>query len=59
MAKYYRIDPVLRAQKQAEWNKPAWWPPVLIVLALLAIAWAGRRTFQRRERLNARGEVLA
>ena len=59
MAKYYRIDPALRAQKQAEWNKPAWWPPVLIVLALLAIAWAGRRTFQRRERLNARGEVLA
>ena len=59
MAKYYRIDPVLRAQKQAEWNKPAWWPPVLIVLALLAVAWAGRRTFQRRERLNARGEVLA
>ncbi len=59
MAKYYRIDPALRAQKQAEWNKPAWWPPVLIVLALLAIGWAGRRTFQRRERLNARGEVLA
>jgi len=29
------------------------------VLALLAIGWAGRRTFQRRERLNARGEVLA
>ena len=59
MAKYYRIDPALRAQKQTEWNKPALWPPVLIVLALLAIGWAGRRTFQRRERLNARGEVLA
>ena len=55
----FDLDPALRAQKQAEWNKPAWWPPVLIVLALLAIAWAGRRTFQRRERLNARGEVLA
>jgi len=59
MAKYYRIDAALRAQKQAEWNRPAWWPPILIVLALLALAWAARRTFRRRERLNARGEVMA
>jgi ABC-type transport system substrate-binding protein len=59
MAKYYRIDPVMRAQKQAEWNRPAWWPPALIVLVLLATVWGARRTFRRRERLNARGEVLA
>jgi len=59
MAKYYRLDPALRAQKQAEWNRPAWWPPVLMVLALLGVAWGARRTFHRRERLNARGEVLA
>jgi ABC-type transport system substrate-binding protein len=59
MAKYYRLDPRLRAQKQAEWNRPAWWLPVLLVLALFGVAWGARRTFHRRERLNARGEVLA
>ncbi|MEO7336995.1 MAG: ABC transporter substrate-binding protein [Caldimonas sp.] len=59
MAKYYRLDPAMRAQKQAEWNRPDWWPMVLIAMALLAVAWGARRTFRRRERLNARGEVLA
>jgi ABC-type transport system substrate-binding protein len=59
MARYYRIDPALRASKQAEWNKPTWWPPLLIV-ALLGLAfWGARRSFRRRERLNARGELLA
>ena len=59
MARYYRIDPALRAQKQAEWNRPSWWPPVVLVLVLMAAVWGARRTFRRRERLNARGEVLA
>ena len=35
MAKYYRVDPALRAQRQAEWNQPVRWP-----LALLAAAGA-------------------
>jgi ABC-type transport system substrate-binding protein len=59
MARFYRIDPAMRAQKQAEWNRPAWWPPILLVLLLVGAVWGARRTFRRRERLNARGEVLA
>jgi ABC-type transport system substrate-binding protein len=59
MAKYYRLDPALRTKKQAEWNHPTWWPPLAIVAVLLIAVWGARRSFQKRERLNARGEVLA
>ena len=59
MARYYRIDPALRAKKQAEWNHPTWWPPVLIVALLVLAVWGARRSFRQRERLNARGEMLA
>ncbi len=59
MAKYYRIDPAMRVAKQAEWNRPSWWPPLLIVLMLIGAAWGTQRALRKRERLNARGEVLA
>jgi len=59
MAKYYRLDPALRAVKQAEWNRPIWWPPVVLSLAVIALFVFAWRAFRRRERLNARGEVLA
>jgi ABC-type transport system substrate-binding protein len=55
MAKYYRVDPVLRAQRQAEWNRPVLWPVALALLALIALAWAGRRSYLARERATARG----
>ena len=29
---YFKVDPELRAAKIAEWNRPIWWPVVLIVL---------------------------
>jgi ABC-type transport system substrate-binding protein len=59
MARYYRLDPALRAQKLAEWNRPTWWPPLALVALIAAIAWRARATLRRRERMNARGEVLA
>ena len=59
MARYYRLDPALRARKQAEWNQPTWWPPVLIVALLVLAVWGARRSFRQRERMNARGEMLA
>jgi ABC-type transport system substrate-binding protein len=34
--KYKRIDPVLRAKLRAEWNRPVYWP-VLLLLVLLVI----------------------
>lgn len=57
MAKYYRVDPVLRAQKQAEWNKAIAWPMALLVLAALAVAWVARRSFRQRETATANGNV--
>jgi len=55
MAKYYRVDAALRAQKQAEWNHPVVWPMALLVLAALALAWVARRSFRLRETATARG----
>ena len=48
-----------RAAKQGDWNRPLWWPLGLVaVLALLGFFFA-RKTLRRRERMNARGEILA
>ena len=54
MAKYYRVDPALRVAKQAEWNKPTWWPMVLLIASLLlALVWIARRGYQARQRATA------
>jgi ABC-type transport system substrate-binding protein len=50
---YYRVDPALRAAKQAEWNRPVYWPLLLIVAAALALVWVARRGFVARERAVA------
>jgi ABC-type transport system substrate-binding protein len=56
--RYLRLDAAQRAQKLAEWNRPVFWP----VLLLLALAIAGvlylRSALRRRERMNAHGEIL-
>lgn len=59
MAMYYRVDPVLRARKQAEWNHPIQWPLALLVLALLALAWLAWRGFRLRESATARSPATA
>ena len=53
MAKYYRIDPALRVARQAEWNKPTWWPIALLVALILALVWIARRGYQARQRETA------
>ena len=48
--KYRRIDPELRVQLQAEWNKPVSWPLWLMAALLLLVvlpAWLGFRKHQR------------
>jgi ABC-type transport system substrate-binding protein len=50
---YLRVDPQLRVQKIAEWNRPVWWPVVLIVLGLVAGVVPAFRAYRRRERENA------
>ncbi|HEX2010346.1 MAG TPA: ABC transporter substrate-binding protein, partial [Roseateles sp.] len=49
MARYYRVDPALRAAKQAEWNRPIWWPLLLLLAGAGAIVWTTRRSFRARE----------
>ena len=59
MAQYYRLDPELRARKQAEWNRPVRWPLVLLAIAVLAAMWAARRSYKLRETATARGPAVA
>jgi ABC-type transport system substrate-binding protein len=57
MAKYYRVDPVLRARLQAQWNRPVWWPLVLVAIGLVALVWGARRSYLAREHATARGRA--
>ncbi len=59
MGRYYRLDPAKRAELQALWNQPVWWPLAAIAAALAAAVIAAMRAFRRRERLDARGEAVA
>jgi ABC-type transport system substrate-binding protein len=55
---YFKVDPELRAAKIAEWNRPIWWPVVLILLVLVAAVVPAFRSWKRRERETA-GRTLA
>ena len=52
--KYYRIDPKLRVAKQAEWNKPTWWPIGLLGVGVLALVAVGWRSHSARQQATAR-----
>lgn len=51
--KYKRIDPQLRAEKRAAWNRPVVWPIVVTVLLLIAGIVPALLTYRRKQR--ARG----
>jgi ABC-type transport system substrate-binding protein len=57
--RYLRLDVKAREAALASWNKPVWWPIVAIVAGLVGIFVFTRRSMRIRERMNARGEVLA
>jgi len=57
--RYLRLDVDERVRKQAEWNKPIWWPMIALTVLLAGLLLLAVRSFKRRERMNARGEVLA
>ncbi|WP_051243302.1 ABC transporter substrate-binding protein [Azohydromonas australica] len=60
MAKYYRLDTSVRAERWAEWNRPRWWPLLLLPLALLALAWRLRTQWRAKESAEGRsGEAPA
>ena len=47
--KYKRIDPVLRNEKQQEWNQPVWWPVALLIILLLLILTPAIISYRRKE----------
>ncbi|MDH3210385.1 MAG: ABC transporter substrate-binding protein, partial [Burkholderiaceae bacterium] len=57
MAKYYRVDPALRVQKQAEWNRPVWWPVLLLLGLGVVLVALTRRSYSARERATARSPI--
>lgn len=56
--RYLRLDTEKRAAKLAEWNRPVWWPLAALGAALVLAVLAMRGALRRRERMNARGELL-
>lgn len=46
---YYRLDPVARAERIQEWNRPVWWPVLLLLGAVLAVVWVAWRQIRARE----------
>jgi hypothetical protein len=57
--RYLRLDVAERTRALSQWNRPVWWPLVAGLIAACAMAMVALRSFRRRERTNARGEVLA
>ncbi len=52
--KYIRLDPELRAQKQAEWNKPVTWPLYAGALLIIGMVVPGVSAYRRRQNATAR-----
>jgi len=52
--KYLRVDVDQRAALRREWNQPAVWPVLLILLALVASAVPAVMSYRRRERMAAK-----
>ncbi len=48
--KYKKVNPDLRAGKRAEWNKPQWWPLILIGFILLGGTLPAVITYKKKER---------
>jgi hypothetical protein len=44
--------------RQAEWNRPIWWPLLLGLAAVGAVVWLAVRSLRRRERVDAHGRVI-
>ncbi|ADE13978.1 extracellular solute-binding protein family 5 [Nitrosococcus halophilus Nc 4] len=52
--KYRRIDPQLRAQLRAEWNRPVIWPLWALLAALVLVAMPAVMLYWRKERQPGR-----
>ena len=50
---YLRIDAALRSQKIEEWNRPNWWPVLLLPVGLFLLIWPAWRAWRRRQNSGA------
>ena len=57
--RYIKVDAQQRQANLAAWNRPVWWPLLLIAGVLVGAILIARNSLRRRERMNARGEILA
>jgi ABC-type oligopeptide transport system substrate-binding subunit len=57
--RYLRLDIPARVAALQTWNRPVWWPLMLLAAAVVAAVLYTRRSIRLRARMNARGEVLA
>ena len=57
--RYLRVDVDERRRAQAAWNRPVWWPMMALTVVFAGLLLLAVRSFKRRERMNARGEILA
>ncbi len=53
LLKYRRVDPAARAEYQARWNRPVWWPVVLTLVLLGAVIWPAVFAYRRRLQATA------
>lgn len=57
--RYVRLDVPERVADLKAWNRPIWWPMILLVALIAWLVWLTWRHLRLRERTNARGQVLA
>jgi ABC-type transport system substrate-binding protein len=57
--RYVRLDVPRRVASVAAWNRPIWWPMVVLAGVALGGMLVGRNALRRRERMSGRGELLA
>lgn len=58
-SRYLKLDVEQRVKSLRDWNNPVLWPMALLVLVFGGAYWVARNSLRRRERMNARGEILA
>jgi ABC-type transport system substrate-binding protein len=52
-ARYMRLDTAERVDTLRAWNKPIYWPLLLLIVLIAAMAWGARRIIRARERETA------
>ncbi len=53
---YMKLDTALRVRKIDEWNRPRWWPLVLLAVLIVLAIWPSYRVMRRREKQTAFGD---